>query len=160
MNHATPETYPATWVRPPGLVVGAGGTGPDPSFPVCPVCQCYGGGGHGGGCPNIGQAVQFWQAEKLPGYSGALTPETTHKRMAADAGANADHLLRLARQDSGDGEQVVQMIEQVADQLAQAAAVLRVVSRWLVSPAEPTMCTHGADCPVLGHPASPHGYMP
>ena len=34
--------------------VGQGGSGPDESLPECPVCHCYGGGGHGGFCPNDG----------------------------------------------------------------------------------------------------------
>jgi hypothetical protein len=39
--------------RGPGImwVVGQGGGGSDQSIPECPGCGAYGGGGHGGGCP-------------------------------------------------------------------------------------------------------------
>jgi hypothetical protein len=41
----------------PGIsvVIGRGGTGPDPSIPPCPECGASGGGGHGGNCPNAGR---------------------------------------------------------------------------------------------------------
>lgn len=35
--------------------VGQGGTGPDGDIPECPVCHAYGGGGHGGFCPNMNE---------------------------------------------------------------------------------------------------------
>lgn len=33
--------------------IGQGGSGTDESIPKCEICGAYGGGGHGGGCPNI-----------------------------------------------------------------------------------------------------------
>lgn len=33
--------------------VGQGGAGTDAAIPECPVCHAYGGGGHGGFCPNM-----------------------------------------------------------------------------------------------------------
>jgi hypothetical protein len=50
----------AEWSPPAGTRVGPGGSGPDPSVVVCPVCRAYGGGGHGGGCPNSGRAITDW----------------------------------------------------------------------------------------------------
>jgi hypothetical protein len=34
--------------------IGTGGGGPDESIPPCKYCGAYGGGGHGGFCPNGG----------------------------------------------------------------------------------------------------------
>lgn len=34
--------------------IGQGGAGHDPNIPECEYCGAYGGGGHGGNCPNIG----------------------------------------------------------------------------------------------------------
>lgn len=41
-------------------VVGSGGGGNNASIPRCPVCSAFGGGGHGGGCPNSGLPPAQW----------------------------------------------------------------------------------------------------
>lgn len=35
-----------------GIFIGGGGAGSDPSVPECGYCHAFGGGGHGGFCPN------------------------------------------------------------------------------------------------------------
>jgi hypothetical protein len=35
-----------------GFAMGRGGTGPNKKIKKCKYCLCYGGGGHGGLCPN------------------------------------------------------------------------------------------------------------
>jgi hypothetical protein len=40
--------------------IGRGGGGSDESIPECPVCGAYGGGGHGGLCPNAGKSPEEW----------------------------------------------------------------------------------------------------
>jgi hypothetical protein len=42
------------------LRVGPGGAGKNSDIPMCPICQAYGGGGHGGGCPNDGKPTYQW----------------------------------------------------------------------------------------------------
>lgn len=52
-----------------GLVIGRGETGTDPDGPECKVCYAIGGGGHGGFCPNAGNAdPDTWTADAPPGY--------------------------------------------------------------------------------------------
>lgn len=41
--------------------IGVGGGGPDTSVPLCPLCGAYGGGGHGGWCPNAGKPPEEWE---------------------------------------------------------------------------------------------------
>jgi hypothetical protein len=48
--------------------VGQGGTGSDPGIPECRVCGSYGGGGHGGFCPNMGKPPEQWVTEPPPGF--------------------------------------------------------------------------------------------
>ncbi|HEV2175264.1 MAG TPA: hypothetical protein VGR71_16945 [Nitrospira sp.] len=43
-----------------GITIGRGGGGNNPLIPECPVCGAYGGGGHGGGCPNSGRPIDQW----------------------------------------------------------------------------------------------------
>ena len=45
-----------------GIGLGHGGKGSDDSIPECPYCGCYGGGGHGGFCPNTGTDPAHWVA--------------------------------------------------------------------------------------------------
>ena len=47
-------TYDVTFF-PEGAIGGAGHRCSDFTIPPCPVCGASGGGGHGGGCPNIGK---------------------------------------------------------------------------------------------------------
>lgn len=53
------------------IYTGRGGSGSDPAIPECPVCHCYGGGGHGGCCPNSGKLPVDWTDEPPP---GAIAP--------------------------------------------------------------------------------------
>lgn len=43
--------------------IGRGGGGSDSNIPECPLCHAYGGGGHGGGCPNSDRPVEQWTSE-------------------------------------------------------------------------------------------------
>jgi hypothetical protein len=45
------------------VYLGLGGRGPDPGIPECPLCYAYGGGGHGGFCPNAGKPPEQWVTE-------------------------------------------------------------------------------------------------
>lgn len=45
------------------IIIGKGGTGPDPTVPECPICYASGGGGHGGFCPNAKLNEGSWLAE-------------------------------------------------------------------------------------------------
>ena len=51
--------------------IGQGGTGTDKAIPECPVCHAYGGGGHGGMCPNAGKAISQWVEEPPAGFIAA-----------------------------------------------------------------------------------------
>jgi hypothetical protein len=54
------ETNAEKWSRKLGIQIGRGGRGYDEDIPQCPVCGCYGGGGHGGGCVNKGHDPKQW----------------------------------------------------------------------------------------------------
>jgi hypothetical protein len=77
-----PEPETASALRqPPGSVqftvhhqVGLGGA-PDLTTPECPVCWAWGGGGHGGFCPNAGKPPAQWVNGPPPGYSRPPRPE-------------------------------------------------------------------------------------
>lgn len=43
--------------------IGHGGSGNNPDIPECPICHAVGGGGHGGGCPNIGKSTDQWVSQ-------------------------------------------------------------------------------------------------
>jgi hypothetical protein len=43
------------------ITIGKGGSGSNPDIPRCPICEAYGGGGHGGNCPNSGRPVSQWE---------------------------------------------------------------------------------------------------
>ena len=48
--------------------IGQGGSGSMAEIPQCPVCFAYGGGGHGGGCPNAGKDPADWVTDPPPGW--------------------------------------------------------------------------------------------
>lgn len=50
--------------------LGLGGTGWDPAVPECPLCYAYGGGGHGGLCPNARRPPADWVTVLPAGYTG------------------------------------------------------------------------------------------
>jgi len=50
--------------------LGRGGTGPDKFIPECPLCHAYGGGGHGGFCPNAGRPPENWVTDLPEGFTG------------------------------------------------------------------------------------------
>lgn len=52
--------------------IGQGGGGPDQSAPECPVCYAYGGGGHGGYCPNASRPLDQWVTDPPPGWERPL----------------------------------------------------------------------------------------
>lgn len=66
-----PEGLTVDW-RPQ---IGRGGTGTDECIPECPVCHAFGGGGHGGMCPNADRSQAEWTDQLPDGYSGP--PELT-----------------------------------------------------------------------------------
>lgn len=43
-----------------GISIGHGGRGSDAGIPECPVCGAFGGGGHGGFCPNMSTNPEEW----------------------------------------------------------------------------------------------------
>lgn len=51
--------------------VGQGGGGSDETIPECPVCHAYGGGGHGGFCPNQGYDPARWTTQPPAGFMAA-----------------------------------------------------------------------------------------
>jgi hypothetical protein len=63
------ETEPYAYTDPDYGHIGLGGTGDHSAIPECPVCYAYGGGGHGGGCPNAGKDLADWVTEPPAGWS-------------------------------------------------------------------------------------------
>lgn len=60
--------------------IGLGGTGPDKNIPECPVCWAYGGGGHGGYCPNGGgRPVVQWVSDPPSNRRSPERPESWHQ---------------------------------------------------------------------------------
>jgi hypothetical protein len=57
--------------------IGQGGSGSMAEIPECPVCFAYGGGGHGGGCPNAGKDQADWVEDPPAGWArpGQRLPE-------------------------------------------------------------------------------------
>jgi len=49
---ANPVDVRGEVLRVHGIGIGGGGGGTDPAVKLCPYCGAYGGGGHGGFCPN------------------------------------------------------------------------------------------------------------
>jgi hypothetical protein len=50
--------------------VGLGGKGSDPAYPECQICRAYGGGGHGGFCPNGGRYPEYYETVVPAGVNG------------------------------------------------------------------------------------------
>lgn len=57
------------------IQIGLGGRGYDRSIPECPVCWAFGGGGHGGYCPNGGGRPRSqWVSDPPDGISRPPRP--------------------------------------------------------------------------------------
>lgn len=62
---------------------------------------------------------------------GTLIPEDLYNATAATAGTRTEDLLRYAAEETGEADQIVYLIEQTAQQLAEMGMTLRVVARHL-----------------------------
>lgn len=61
------------------IVMGLGGTGTDARIPECPCCYAYGGGGHGGLCPNAGKRPSQWVADPPAHIDRPYLPAGRHR---------------------------------------------------------------------------------
>lgn len=68
-----------------------------------------------------------------PEVAGSLIPEPEYNAAAATAGTTTEDLLRLAADDGDEGDQIVYLIEQAAQQLAEMGMTLRVLARHLAA---------------------------
>jgi hypothetical protein len=90
-----------------GVEIGEGGSGPSPLLAVCQYCGAYGGGGHGGFCPNsedehrvtvvrtLAQTAQRWHC--YIEYREAVYSETV------TAGSPQEAALAAAKSNGIDG---------------------------------------------------------
>lgn len=72
------------------MQIGLGGAGLDPAIPECSCCYAYGGGGHGGFCPNAGGKPRAqWVTEPPEGVTRPRRPADWHPTAGRSAGGRS-----------------------------------------------------------------------